>query len=397
MYTVLNPACNLRTHARNFLALITILFFCSLSCPVYGVDLKSPGGATPQHNPASAQGTAFRLEKDRWYFGVGGGGRFQTRDSFKYIIPTHEEFPWVQSTISNRTPYSIDSFGGGGSLLVGRQMDEDTAIEFSLGGTAVSYSKKRTLTTNVSGTVQDSYVVPVIDGQTFVNQQVLLFNGRPNNTPNLATKLEYDSWYLDTFLGLNRSMLKKTDTELHGVIGPAYAHFYQDFEHTITGTSFSNGLPVSSDLDEDITDDLFGLKAGFRLSHNITKKFKIAGSLFGGGYYRTSDLDAKQTLTNVRVPWAGTNINVSASKDDDDDQFVPRGEADLKIGYMPAEGWEIALSSGIDVWGNMSNVDNPEIAGSYASTGTSINKPVHIDDDDTFIEYRMGLWVSFSH
>ena len=173
--------------------------------------------------------------------------------------------------------------------------------------------------------------------------------------------------------------------------------FEQDFEHEITGINADNGLLNSSDLDEDLRDNLFGLKGGLRMSHRVTKRFQIEGTVFGGAYYRKSKLDADQTLTNMNPFFYVDYIDASVSVNDRDSHFVPRAECELKVKYKINDRWDLAFSSGIGAWWHMSRVNNPENGSGNFAAGIQIDKPVHIGDNDRLMEYSAGLAITFRH
>jgi hypothetical protein len=378
-----------------FLALILIFSLCSTPSTLFG-QASNPAGQTFQYNPVP-QTAALESKKHKLYLKLDGDGKFLTRDGFKYLIPTRNFEPF---TIFRRPNYTIDSFGAGGKFTLGWQIDDKSAVEWYFQGTTVENDKRRTLDADVDDTDGIVYDVPVIDARNFFNlfgiTQTLLIAG----SPNVHTKLEYDSWYVDTFVGYNRSLLNTSETQLNVVGGPAYAHFNQEFVHSLSSFQPIFEVPASGRLKEDIDDDLVGIKVGVSLSHNITRKFQITGSIFGGGYYRWSKLEADQTLTNAVLPFTliGSVIpEVSASKDDHDYQLVPRFESNLEISYRLSDQWKLGLSGGVDIWGNMSNVQNPKIAGPSTAASTVLNGPVRIDDDDTLIEYRAGVYISFRH
>lgn len=275
-------------------------------------------------------------------------------------------------------------------------INDKDSIEFSFQGASAGSDSTRRIVADLNGSLP---VVPVIDGRSFgTNQHFLSFVGNPDGTPNIRVKFEYETWYVDTFLGLNRTMYKKDNTELHGIVGLSYAHFEQDFKHTMTG-EIPFFFPVfnNSSLEENIRDNLFGLKGGLRLSSNVTRRFQVEGAVFGGAYYRKSKLEADQALILAGIPFAGIT-NVFASVNDRDSHFVPRAEGNLKVKYKINDRWDLAFSSGVDAWWRMSNVNNPEPAsGNVAATGTPIDRPVHIGDNDRLMEYHVGLAISFRH
>jgi hypothetical protein len=290
--------------------------------------------------------------------------------------------------------YTIDSFGGGGEFTLGWRMDEKSAVEWHFQGTKAGNVKRKPLSSFAAIFVPQVYNIPVIDGQSLgFRQQALSWQGGSN----FRSKLEYDTWYIDTFAALSLLSLKTNDTKVNLVGGPAYAHFDQDFNFGMTAINAQNSLPGSTDLEENISDNLVGLKVGFRLSHKITKKFLVTSSIFGGGYYRWSKLDADQTLTNMNIPFADASTSLTASVDDRDNKLVPRFEGNLDISYMLSGQWGLGLSGGVGVWANMSKVENPEVVGVSTAAGTFINKPVHLGDDDTLIDYRAGLAITFRH
>jgi hypothetical protein len=337
----------------------------------------------------------IELKYGKMSFTLGSSGKFLSRrDGFGYIFYNRNAAP---SIWTNRERPNYDSFGGGAEITVGYTIDDKNSIEFSFQGASTGSDSSRAIMSDTNGS--DPFV-PVIDGQSFgPNQQMLMLSGAPDGTPSISTKLEYDTWYVDTFLGLNRVMLKKTNTELHGIVGLAYAHFEQDFKHTITGTSLTNGLINSSDLDENLRDNLFGLKGGLRLNRRVTKRFQIEGTVFGGAYYRKSKLDADQRLIFAYIPFTGgTLTNVSASVNDRDSHFAPRAEGNLKVKYKINDRWDLAFSSGVSGWWGMSKVNNPEPAsGELLATDNPIDKITHIGNDDRLIEYNVGLAITFRH
>jgi hypothetical protein len=357
------------------------------------------GDETLQQIPIS-QTDPIELKYGKMSFTLESSAKFLSRrDDFGYLIAA--DASTAASPIIGRPRTNYDSLGGGGKLTVNRLLDDRSSLEFSFQGASVS-SERTSRIRSITGGILHG--VPVIDGQSFrgnpfsPSHQVLLITGTPGNTRSLRTILEYESWYVDTFLGLNHALLKKANTELHGIVGLAYAHFEQDFEHKITGTEEINDSPTSSDLNEDLRDDLFGLKGGLRLNHKITKRFQIESSVFGGAYYRKSKLDADQTLINVAIPSViGGVIDAYASVNDYDSHFVPRAEGNLKIKYKINDRWDLALFSGVGAWWRMSKVNNPENrTGNFASTVT-IDRPVHIGDNGRLMEYHVGLAISFRH
>ncbi|MDP6584896.1 MAG: hypothetical protein QF535_09585, partial [Anaerolineales bacterium] len=135
-----------------------------------------------------------------------------------------------------------------------------------------------------------------------------------------------------------------------------------------------------------------------RLSSNVNRRFQVEGSVFGGAYYRKSKLEADQALLSANIPFTGTTTTVFASVNDRNSRFVPRVESNLKVKYKINGRWNLSLFSGVDVWWNMSNVNNPEPAsGRLVNTGTPIDRPVHIGNDDRLIEYHAGLAIAFRH
>lgn len=346
------------------------------------------GDETLQQTSIS-QTDPIELKYGKMSFTLESSAKFLSRrDDFSYGLIFLDDSPYP---IIARPDTNYDSLGGGAGIMVAYPINDKYSIEFSFQGASVS--SERTSSFN-SGDLLLAY--PLIDGQGFgADQQFLV----PLTAGDLRTKLEYESWYIDTFLGLNRTVLKKTNTEIHGIVGIAYAHFEQDFEHEITGTDSFNGLPNRSDLDEDLRDNLFGLKGGLRLSHRVTKKFQIEGSIFGGVYYRKSKLDADQTLTNVLIGSTSTLIDTSASVNDRDSHFVPRTECKIKVKYKINDRWDLAIFSGVGAWWHMSKVNNPEdVSGVMPVAGPAlIDRPVHIGDNDRLMEYSAGLAITFRH
>ncbi len=378
-----------------FPTLIFVFSLCSIPSALFG-QVPSPTDQTFQHNPVPQTAT-LESKKHKLYLKLSGDGKFLTRDGFKYLIPTRNFEPF---TDFRRPNYTIDSFGAGGKLTLGWQIDDKSSVEWYFQGTKVSNNKRRTLDTDVDDTDGIVYDIPIIDARNFFNlfgvTQTLLIAG----SPNVHTKLEYNSWYVDTFVGYNRSLLNTSETQLDVVGGPAYAHFNQEFDYSLNSFQPIFEVPASGRLKEDLDDDLVGIKVGVSLSHGITRKFQITGSIFGGGYYRWSKLEADQTLINAVLPFTLIDSvipEVSAYKDDHDYQLVPRFEGELEISYKLSDQWKLGLSGGVDIWGNMSNVQNPKIAGPSTAASTVLNGPVHIDDDDTLIEYRAGVDISFRH
>ena len=289
--------------------------------------------------------------------------------------------------------------------MIGYPINDKYSIEFSLQGASASSERTSQLLSNTGGVI---HTVPVIDGQSFghifqgnpvkSDQQVLFIIGSPDANRNLRTKLDYETWYVDTFLGLDRTVLKKTNTELHGIVGLAYAHFDQDFEHEITGTHILNGIHSSSVLDEDLRDNLFGVKGGLRLNCRVTKRFQIEGSVLGGAYYRKSKLEAGQTLKNLLIGGQVGGVYYSAFVNDHDSHFVRRAEGNLKVKYKINDRWGLSFSSGVDAWWRMSKVNNP-MSGSSNFTGTSapIDRRVHIGDDDRLMDYHASFAITLRH
>ncbi len=378
-----------------FPALVLIFSLCGISSTLFG-EMLNPTGQTFQHNPVPQTAT-LESKRHKLYLKLNADGKFLTRDGFKYLIPVKNFEPF---THFGRPNYTIDSFGAGGKLTLGWRIDDESAVEWYFQGTKVENEKRRTLDADVDDLDGIVYDIPLIDARNFSSlfgsSQALVIGG----SPNVNTKLEYDSWYIDTFVGYNRSLLRTSDTRFGIVGGPAYAHFNQDFDHTVSSLQPILNVQAKGRLKEDIDDDLLGIKVGVNLSHRITNNFQITGSVFGGGYYRWSKLEAHQTLTNMLIPFnlIGSLVpNVTASKDDHDYQLVPRFESDLEIDYRLSDQWKLGLSGGIDIWGNMSNVQNPKLATFKTPEATVINGPVRIDGNDTLIEYRVGLAITFRH
>ncbi len=324
-----------------------------------------------------------------------GANFFSRRDDFSYVFSYlgNTSLPVVEGP---RTNY--DSLGGGGEIAVDYSINEKYSIEFSFQGASASSERSSSLVSTFP-TFGKIYIMPVIDGQNFeLNDQLL-------NLPDsyFRTKLDYESWYVDTFLGLNRAVIKKANTELYGIVGMAYAHFEQDFEHKVIGTNAVSppllGIS-SSDLDEELWDNLYGLRGGFRLKRKITKRFYIEGSIFGGAYYRKSKLDADQKLINVFAASGGINRNIKASENDRDDHFVPMSEGTFKVRYKINDQWDLAFSSSASAWWCMSNVNNPKpmFGGiNLSSGGNRIDQVVHIGDNDRLMDYHLGLAITFRH
>lgn len=320
-----------------------------------------------------------------------GGNFLSRRDSFGYVYS-------FSSIVGNDVLFegqriNYDSLGGSGKFTIGYPINDRLTLEFSFqGASAGSERSSRLESLGGGGHFQ---VVPVIDGQSFEsNDQFLLINSK------FRTKLEYESWYVDTFLGLDRTVFKKTNTELHGIVGLSYAHFEQDFEHQVAGINTFISLPVRSDLDEDLRDNLFGLKGGFRMSRRVTKRFQIEGSVFGGAYCRKSKLDADQTLINVAAVSGGLVRDINASVNDRDSHFVPMSEGTLKVKYKINDRWGLTFSSGASAWWCMSKVNNPEPRSgtvNLSSGGNQIDEPVHIGSSDRLIDYHAGFAITFRH
>ncbi len=315
--------------------------------------------------------------------------RFLSRNNnFSYAHMSQNLAPFAYT---DREQLNYDSLGFGKKILIDYNINDYDSIEFSFQGATASSDSTRRLTNDTNGSIPS---VPVIDGQSFgTNQHDLVISGTPSGIPNVSVNLEYDTWYVDTFLGLNRTITKNDNVELHGIAGLALAHFEQNFKHTMAGADLLGSLS-SSDLDEELTDNLFGLKGGLRLCRRVTRNFYVEGSVFGGAYYRRSKLDADQTLINVGVPFGG-RTDAFASVDDRDGDFVPRTEGSLKAKYKINDRWDLSFSSGVDAWWNMSNVNNPKLPSHSRTTGTPIDQITHIGDNDRLIEYHAGLAITF--
>jgi len=319
-------------------------------------------------------------------------GRFLSRDNnyFSYAHMSQSPSPY---TFTDRERLNYDSHGFGQKILFNSNINDKDSIEFSFQGATASSEKTRRLKFDANTTVPS---VPVIDGQSFgPSQQHLIIQGLGASGRYVNVKLEYDTWYVDTFLGLNRTMIKKDNTELHGIVGLAFAHFKQDFEHTMYGADV-NGALSRSELDEELTDNLFGLKGGLRLCRRVTRNINVEGSVFGGAYHRRSKLDADQTLTNVWIPYTSA-ISASASVNDRDNDFVPRTEVSLKATFSQTDRWDLSFTSGVDAWWSMSNVNNPKLPSRAGTTATLIDQITHIGDNDRLMEYHVGLAITFKY
>ena len=335
------------------------------------------------------------LKYGKMSFTLESSGKFLSRrDNFGYVYFAQNALP---SPYTGRERPNYDSLGGGGKIVVDYSINDKDSIEFSFQGASAGSDSTRWIVSDTNGSFP---VVPVIDGRSFgTNQHLLFFKGNPTGTPNIRVKFEYETWYVDTFLGLNRTMYKKDNTKLHGIVGLSYAHFEQDFKHKMTG-QIPFFFPVfnHSILLENIRDNLFGLKGGLRLNRNISRRFQVEGSVFGGAYYRKSKLEADQALIAAGIPFALPITDVFASVNDRDSHFVPKAESNLKVKYKINDRWNLSFSSGVDAWWNMSNVNNPEPAsGNMVNTGSPIDRPVHIGNDDRLIEYHAGLAIAFRH
>lgn len=345
--------------------------------------------------PVYAKRDITELKYGKMSFTLESSGKFLSRrDNFGYVYNAQNASP---SSYTGRERPNYDSLGGGGKIVVDYNINDKDSIEFSFQGASAGSDSTRRIVADLNGSLP---VVPVIDGRSFgTNQHFLSFVGNPDGTPNIRVKFEYETWYVDTFLGLNRTMYKKDNTELHGIVGLSYAHFEQDFKHKMTGEiPFIFPVFNHSILGENIRDNLFGLKGGIRLSSNITRKFQVEGAVFGGAYYRKSKLEADQELIHAGIPFTLVTTNVFASVNDRDSHFVPRAEGNLKVKYKINERWNLAFSSGVGSWWHMSNVNNPEPAsGNLSNTGTPIDRPVHIGGNDRLIEYHAGLAITFRH
>ncbi len=351
------------------------------------------GDQTLRQVPILQPSDTRELKYGTMSFTLESGANFLSRrDDFGYVFSILAEvLPPGLSSVGSHFPViegpctNYDSLGGGSEITVGYPINDKYSIEFSFQGASASSGRSSSLVPTFPTL---GYIVPVIDGQNIgVNDDQLvslsLLSGR--------TKLDYESWYVDTFLGLNRTVLKNTNTELQGIVGLAYAHFEQDFEHKMIGTG-----PSSSNLDEDLRDNLFGLKGGLRLSRRVTRKIQIEGSVFGGAYYRKSKLDADQELINVSAIYR----DINASVNDRNSHFVPMSEGILKVRYKINDQWDLAFSSGASAWWCMSNVNNPKPMSGFVnimSGGNRIDRVVHIGDDDRLMDYHLGLAITFRH
>ncbi|MCP4269349.1 MAG: hypothetical protein GY777_27895 [Candidatus Brocadiaceae bacterium] len=367
--------------ALSFILIIIVIFVCTATAMA--------GDQTLQQTP-SLQTDTIELKYGKMSFTLESGANFLSRrDSFGYVF----SFASTGGTpVTGGQRINYDSLGGSGKFTIGYPIKDNLSLEFSFQGTSAGSERSGRLVSVNGGGHFDG--VPVIDGQRFdSNDQLLLLYG------NYRTKLEYESWNIDTFIGLDRTALKKSNTELHTIVGMSYVHFEQDFEHEAIGTNTLASLPVSSDLDEDLRDNLFGLKGGLRLNSRVTRKIQIEGSVFGGAYYRKSKLDADQELINVSAVSGGTIRDINASVNDRDNHFVPMTEGTLKVKYKINDRWNLAFSSGVNAWWNMSRVNNPRPrSGNIDLTGNNfIDEPTHIDNDDRLMDYHIGLAIMFRH
>jgi len=303
----------------------------------------------------------------------------------------------------------IDNTAISGGFSSGYWFTDRLALEVSFGTSRRNAIRELSIT--AAPTFGSMAVFPAIGAPVrvglFSSPAVVLFptsSGACPTCPPVGWKLNYDQNVVDTHLDARVRPWQSMDKRswLEGVLGFAYLHINQEFDHSANGGTTA-GFASTIVTNIDLTDNLFGGRVGARGQYRIWRDFTLMGEAFGEFYHRNSNLSAEQEISNpgilrnfgggafttsVTAP-AQYSARVSVS----DSRFVPRFSGKFRLAYDFADWASLGFMYRFNALWNMSRPDAPTVISPTPGVNSApiLDHSLRIKDDDRIFSHFYGL------
>ena len=296
-----------------------------------------------------------------------------------------------------------------GGFSTGYWFTDHLALEVSFGTS--HRDATRELSVTAAPTFGSMGVFPAIGAPVqvglFSSPAVVLFptsSGACPTCPPVRWRLDYDQNVVDTHLDARVRPWQSKDkgSWLEGVLGFAYLHMNQEFDHSANGATTA-GFASTIDTKVDLTDNLFGGRVGARGQYRLWRDFTVMGEAFGEFYRRNSNLRAEQEISNpgilrnfgggafttsVTAP-AQYSARVRAS----DSGFVPRFGGKIRLAYDFADWGSLGFMYRFNALWNMSRSDAPTVISPTPGVNSApiLDHSLRIKGDDRIFSHFYGL------
>lgn len=214
-----------------------------------------------------------------------------------------------------------------------------------------------TINQNLAGA--EGFVWPISGGTEPINNN----NSNFINSTSVAGKFDHG----DMSLGLSGIRSINTAFSVKPRIALVFSYIKQDYGYDILGAQYS--APTQSIFntvgDETVSTYYFGLAWGALLEHAMTQNMSVYGDV------ELQALQARSTLKGSQTTWYNANVSIPSDVRDSDSVYTYRAKATMGAAYYTrgvndVGSMKIALEGGLDFWGYMPQVVNPEGDGTEA-------------------------------
>lgn len=380
---------------KIFCLFLFTFFVAAFSVTVYSADMpvtSSAGTLTGQ--PAQDISTPEKHD-ERFFIEAKGKTGYIDRD---------KDFR-VGSMLHSLGNYSIDAcdinadldnWGAGYEVRAGIDLDKKIAFEGSFEQFFLSEVKK-TGHFPLIGAGGNSTVMGFIDGGLGADGNPVFFAGLGFvGTPPGDYTIKYDMSFLSANMLGFYNFYEDDIFFIDIFAGPVYSRFHQKYKvETSAANDFMPGnVFTNTELSEKLVDNFWGGRLGIRGGIGFLKKFTLNSSNAVDCYYRHTDFDGTQNVTNaVPVIFAPPTYNRSAERHLSEKEFSPRLVSDTSLSYELFNNVLITVFYRLDRWWNMTHVKNPEpvlTAGMWGSEPAEIkneNLTTHTFGGSVIVEF----------
>ena len=333
-----------------------------------------------------------------------GAEQFERRNDFRFGS-LYDGFPPTRLEDFRR---DTDNTAISGGFSAGDWFTDRVGLELSFGTSHRDATRKLSITT--APTFGSMGVFPAIGAPVqigpFSSPAVVLFptsSGPCPTCPPVRWRLEYDQNIFDIHLDARVKLWQSKDkgSWVEGVLGFAYLHMNQEFDHSANGaTTF--GFPSTIDTNIDLTDNLFGGRVGTRGQYRIWRDFTVMGEAFGDFYRRNSNLTAIQAVSNpgIVVDFGGGSFTTTAAPGQysagvrtSDSGFVPRFSGKFRLAYDFTAWGSLGLMYRFNALWNMSRPDAPTVISPTPGVNSApiLDHSLRIKGDDRIFSHFYGL------
>jgi len=179
------------------------------------------------------------------------------------------------AALGEETPLDINTWGPAFDFFVGREINDCWSAEGRVGFAFFDDRDSFSFAGSGASDAQNSFWITRIDGvQAGPPGPAQGITGGIRFALQADGTLAYDSEWYDFGIDFVRHVSDSCNKKVDYVIGPAFAHVGQDFQHDVVGI-FQGTEGRESHLTENLNEWFYGLKIGRRSSRDINCRLRI--------------------------------------------------------------------------------------------------------------------------